>query len=154
MDVRALFGTDKEKELHGTWISGATDAEILIAREGNKNYEDCLNKLNMQKLPRTRGGLDVKSELFLDNMKEAASRFITLDLRGNWTETVEVRGDDGKILHDDNGKIITTKEVIVYSPEKMKRMFDDYPDLFTFVMNASRNIENFREDLIKESLGN
>lgn len=58
LDIFAQFATDESKEESGVWVEIGGDAELLIARAGNKKY----NKMIAREYEKNKKALDLKGD--------------------------------------------------------------------------------------------
>lgn len=127
MDVFELFGTDPQKELHGSEVELAPGVTITVARANNRRFD----------------------RLIVKRVQEDAGKFKTDAIDGPEREAADAHSDEllAEVMADTillGWQGIKYKgEEIEYSKEnaKMMLMHRDFRD---FVETHARNIDNFK----------
>ena len=133
MDLRKEFNTDPDLEVNGTWVPiGEDGLEFLIARAGNKKFEQAMEKLLKEHRSRHRilRGEEITPEVRDKLTIWAMADAIWLGWRGPFTE-----GDSD----------------LVYSKAEARRLLEIYRDLRLIVQDESMRIENFRRQVMEEA---
>ena len=139
MELTSEFATDSKKEVEGVWCRFSHDAEARIARRNNKNHREFVRNAT---LPYMRGGsVSVPDNAMMGILKEATANHILLELRGNWT-----------IVNEDTGKEEKLKSKL--APAVLIKLFDRLPEFYETVLTFSANVELYREDRIRDTVGN
>lgn len=133
MSLRKVFGTNKTKEQDGTWIKGPEGMEYLIARMGNKNYRDLIDKLLApHRVALRQGRMD--DELLTKITREVISKTILLD----W-KNVEIEEGQG---------------FVDYTPAIGAKEMEANPDFADFISMQSQTFANYAADQEAEDLKN
>lgn len=91
MDLAKQFATDPKKEQEGVWLSVGEDASLLIARKGNKRYNEKMRRVNDERAVQRRVALDTLSEdEGAEIMAEILAETVLLGWKGIEDEGVEV----------------------------------------------------------------
>jgi len=123
MDIAKQFGTDKQKEEQGIWISLGEDAEVLVARLGNKQYIDAIKRLTTPHKVALRNK-SLPEDLSFDITVKAMAEAVLLGWKGM----------------QENGKNLA------YSREAAERLLKDYPDFREQIAGIAADMENFRAE--------
>ena len=131
----SIFRSNKEAELNGTWTQIGHGMELLIARIGNKNYQQFLQKHGKALRPALKHGISSAqtSEELETLVRKAVAKHVLL----GWKN---VEDEDGNPLQ--------------YSPELAEKLFIDMPDFYKIVVELADGAELFRQDTQQDSLGN
>jgi len=130
MDLKKAFATDKKLELEGVWHDLGEGAGVLIARIGNRRYQNALNKTLADNRTMIKTGL---------MSEEAAEK----DLCEIIADTILL---DWKNIDDDGQPLPYTKENAV-------AMLIKYPDFRVLVVDLAGISDNYRPATDKEALG-
>lgn len=133
MDLKAQFKTDDKKETQGVWIGVGNGAELLIARKGNKRYNDKLKQVNKERSVQRRVQLDTLPEdESVEIMAEIMAETILLGWKGIKDDGVDIE----------------------YSVAVAKSRLIEYKDFRKLVDELSDEQALFREEVRKESAKN
>jgi hypothetical protein len=129
-----VIRTDPDRMEDGVWRKYIDDVELLIASVNNRGYHDAKDRLLRPHLRQVRAKALSPDEV-LEIIKPAVAHHI---LKG-W-----------KNIQDDNGTEIP------FSPQTALEFFRDpgLADLYSFVLEVSGEIENYRQQLLEEAAGN
>jgi len=128
MDIKETFETDKVKEVEGVWEDIGEGCEVLIARFGNKNFQQKLtNLLKPHRQAMRRNTLS--DDIYESCVSQAASQHILLGWKGMYEGEKE----------------------LVYSPQEAKRLFDAYPDFREQILDLSNALNLFKKSQDEES---
>lgn len=127
------FRTDQNAELKGTWIPIGDGAELLIARLGNKDYLEFMQKNAKHLRPALRSGIATSNTELEELVRKAVARHVLL----GW-----------KNVEDEDG------HPLAYSVSTAEKLLVDLPDFYKLVLEEAQNAENFRQQTIEESRGN
>ena len=123
LDLKKEFGTDKQKELEGTWEEVGGGARILIARVGNPNFAKAFRQL-----PRS-----VRRLLDMGSLPESQGEDLLADLMANSI----ILNWDG---FSDEGKALP------YNKANVKKMLIKYPDFREFIWQLASDRQLFQEE--------
>ena len=129
MDLDKEFGTDKKREVEGTWIplEVGKSGEVLIARIQNVNWRRLARKL-----PKS-----IRRQMNDDLLPEGTLDEITAELMAK------------SIILGWKGLTIGGQEVI-YSTETCMEILLKYPDFRTRLYDMASDIENFRVEQVSD----
>ena len=131
MDLEQTFGTDKDKEVNGTWFP-VGDGKVLIARQGNPNYAKRIRKLYAE-----NEAAISQAGLFGEENAQAA--------------TIEIVADT-ILLGWENFTLGGKK--IDYNRENAIKLLTDYKDFRDFVARCATQMEAFKREVEDKQLGN
>jgi hypothetical protein len=127
-----LLRTNKAKEESGVWLDGGEGLKLLIARHNNYRYQDLYRKLLKQKLGTIR-----TKELSAEVTEEITARATATAILLGWQN-----------LQDDSGVDIA------YTPEKAFELLTSHREFLRIVLELSSDLNNYREDEVKEAVKN
>lgn len=127
-----LFSADKESEEDGRWVDLTEVTGFKIRAFGAKAVIDLREKLMRPYANLTRAGLKVPD----DKNEEIGLRTIAGAVIADW-KGVEI---DGKLVE--------------FSPENAYTLLKALPRLANFIIGASMDAQNFRDDLREGGAGN
>jgi hypothetical protein len=133
MDIKKLFGTNKEKETEGTFIPIGGGVEIKMKRAGASNKDFAFDQAKMLR-PFSKqistGTIDPAT--LVDINVSLFTRHIVTDWKGVT--------EDGK--------------PVKFSKEKFMEYAKAYPDFFSEIFSAAHDMQNFKdaedEEIIKK----
>lgn len=142
MDLKDLFGTDKAKEKKGTWIEIMTNDDdsvcrVKVMRMGASNRQFLIRWAAVSK--RSRGNLSgVPTEAEVKALIEAFVDTVMVD----WENVRDFRMRDKPEAFPTNGdgKLV----FIPYSRENAIFVFNELPDMFDYVVEESKKLQNFQ----------
>jgi len=124
MDIKKLYGTSKEKETEGTFVSIGGGVEVKVKRAGASNKDFAFDQSKMLR-PFSKqistGTIDT-DELVKINITLFAKHIIT-----DWKGITE----DGK--------------PVKFSKEKFVEYAKAYPDFFNEIFSAAHDMQNFKD---------
>lgn len=131
-DIKKLFGTNKQKESEGTFVSIGNGIEVKVKRAGtaNKDFTFAQAKMLRPYSKQIQAGTVDPADLTAINIKLFADHVVT-DWRG-----IEV---DGKELP--------------FSKKAFVELSKEMPDFFSEVFNAAYEMQNFKDAEDDELLG-
>lgn len=136
VNIRKQFATDKSREIDGVWIEVAEGLELLLARYGNKRFQNALQRYGRKIRNRVRtGNVDV------DEMRKITARAMSECVVLDWKNLTET---------DETGKDVPVE----YSSEKAYEYLTTMPDFYDLVVELSSDMEAYREETLAESEGN
>ena len=130
MDLNKAFGTDKNLEENGVWITIDDTSAVHIARFKNKKF---LTKARAY-MRKHRAYVELNGDLPDEVNRKLVAETILLDWKG-----IKDEGKDVK-----------------YSQEAACKIFEKYPDFLESIVDISKDREAFRVEEIaadKETLG-
>lgn len=134
MGTYSKFKTNISAETEGAWFDLGEAGRFKIARSGGNNRE-YLKIFNRRAKPHKQL-IDAGKLGEDENTKFMTEVFAEANLKG-W---------DG--VTDENG------EVLAYSFENAVKLLTDLPDLFLQLLTKSQDMNNYREEVLAESLKN
>lgn len=132
MDIKKLYGTNKEKEKDGVWLLFKGGIKFKIKRAGgdNKAFSVAYSKAIKPYQRQLMSG-DMDKEVLHDiNLKLYAIHIVT-----DW-QGVEVDG-----------------EALEYTPSKFVELCKELPDLWNEVFEAANDMQRFQDAEDEELLG-
>jgi len=127
-DIKKMFGTDPEKEVNGVWQNLGEEVRVLVARLGNKKYNDYVAKLMKPYRRQMRRGT-LKDEIVESSINKALSKYILLGWEG-----LEQHGTP-----------------LAYSSEEALRVLEEFPEFREQVMEMANELESFQAEEDEES---
>lgn len=127
MDFKKAYGTNKSLEKEGVWVPLDESSKIKVAREGNENYFNALQRLvkelGFSQFQISKGKIpsDVMADIVLRAMGEA----ILVDWEG---------------MTDDD-------KPVKYSAKSSYEMLKKYPDFADDVLALAKNISLFQKEV-------
>ena len=121
MDLAKKFGTDQKKEIEGSWFDIGQGARLLIARAGNRRYNEYLNKQIKPVRRQVRAG-SLEDEAWDAIVDKCIAETILLGWEGI----------------EENGVAVQ------YSKDAALRFLTNYPDFRNMVLEIAQEIENYR----------
>jgi len=125
MDIRKLFGANKEKESEGSWVNIGGGIEVKVKRAGMSNKPFAFEQAKMIK--------PFSKQLNLGTIDPDVMRQINAKLFAK------------HIVEDWRGVVIDGKE-LPFSKEKFKELALDMPDFLNEVIIAATELQNFQDD--------
>ncbi len=120
--LKAMFGTDIEKEVDGVWLELDGGLRLKIARFENTNHLREMNKGARRQLnSRLTGNVD-QDALDLIQMQSVAKT----------------------VLVDWDGIEDESDVPVVYSPETALKLFKEFRDLYRTVLVFAQNVDNYK----------
>lgn len=127
----AKLRVDKKKVNEGIPVAFIPGITLRIAKLPNPQYEDALMRYSRSSKVAMRVSGDTK--LMQEAVRHAVAKAVLL----GWEGLTETDKPDSP--------------AIPYSPEKALEIFEEYPDLYSFVLQIANDPENFR---LEEDKGN
>jgi hypothetical protein len=132
------YETSAEVEKDGVWLEVTNEARAKIARAGGKNGDylkaiaAAARKSRLSTLSETQAA-EVLADVY---SKTVVKGWQTL-IDGHWRDQIETR----------NGLVNST-------PEAVKAVLIDLPDLLTAIKDEAERLENFRAERKEDAAGN
>lgn len=89
LDIFAQFATDESKEEAGVWVEIGEDAEILVARAGNKKY----GKMIAKEYEKHKKLLDLKNDASEAKSEEIMIEVLAKTILLGW-KNISFKGED------------------------------------------------------------
>jgi len=149
MSLQSLFGTDKSKEIEGTWIDvtvndDGTDCGFKVSRMSVHNRRFAAAIAKRQK----KYGVKLKTMGQEKNQSDMIEVFVETVLV-NWQNVVDFRegAQDNVVKGEPSVKI-------EYSRENAIWLLNQLPDLFELLVNESTELTNFQAEDDEEKVKN
>lgn len=130
-DIKKTYEVDEAKATEGAWEDIGNDAKLLIARTGNKKYQE-----RFRKIPRTVRQQITSGMLDDTSTDDILCRMLSDTILLGWTGIAE----GGKEL--------------AYSKDEAYRMLKTYPDFRELVWNIANDFTRFRAQDDNETVKN
>jgi len=127
-DLKKMFGTDKSKEIEGTWNDIGENVRVKVARIGNPEYQKEFQKISKPHQRAIRRG-SLNNEVAEKLLIRVMAKTILLDWEG---------------LQEDGADV-------PYSYENAVRILTEYRDLRDYVSDIANEMEAFRAELDEEA---
>ena len=129
--------TDKKKEIDGTWIEYGEGVEFKLARLTNPKVRAYIEKHNKGGGGKLGRRAIQDGQIDTDLIKRAVSKFVLLD----WKNITEP---------DPQGKEVE----VPFSESKALEYLNKYDDFFEDILVIAQDINNFRNRVDADSVGN
>lgn len=127
MDFKKAYGTNKTLEKEGVWVPIDETSRIKVARDGNDNYFNALQRLvkehGFSQFQITKG--KIPNDVMADIVLRAMGETVLVDWEG--------MSDDDK--------------PVKYSPTASYEMLKKYPDFADDVLSIAKNISLFQKEV-------
>ena len=134
MSLYGLFKTNSNLEINGIWIEYGKETRIKIARAGgqNKQYLAAATKMNTE----------YKHQIANDLLEEELAEKLLMDV---FVDTV---------ILDWEGVTDEQENLLEFTPDNVRQVMNDLPDLFQDLRRMAGTLSLFREEIIADESKN